>query len=96
MRKKGDLWTPQEIELAQSLIKQRATNEVFLKLLGRPKETCRNKLYRVQFPSAVHHYAGEKIKIPDQVIEDRNRRLMAQQRPFGDPPVGFSALEQRT
>lgn len=33
--------------------------------------------------------------IPIEVIEDRNRRLMAPQPAFGDPRIGYSALDRK-
>ena len=33
--------------------------------------------------------------VPAHVLEDRERRMSAAQPAFGDPPVGFSALDRR-
>lgn len=41
-----------------------------------------------------------RVTVPDEVIEERNRRLMAPKTLTGwlqgDPPAGFSSLERRT
>lgn len=106
MRAAVKSWTPQETELAKSLIEQGATNEMFLSLMGRTRRCAESRLRRVQDSfghiMASGHYAGDgNIKVPPEVWEDRNRRLMAQPRDlsgalFNDPPIGFSALERRT
>jgi len=33
--------------------------------------------------------------VPIEVLKDRERRLLAPQPAFGDPPIGFSALDRR-
>ena len=96
MRKKGEVWTAQQIELAQDLVRRKANDVVFMKLLGTPKKTAQNKLYRMQFPLSVNHYVDSRISVPEEVWEDRNRRLMAQKSLtatlLGDPEPGRAKL----
>lgn len=84
MRAAVKSWTPQETELAKSLIEQGATNEMFLSLMGRTRRCAESRLRRVQDSfghiMASGHYAGDgNIKVPPEVWEDRNRRLNAKQ-----------------
>jgi hypothetical protein len=108
MSAERQFWTAQETELAQSLIAQGASDEMFRSLMGRTKKCAESRLRRVNdhsfgmIKAISNHYAGEgNIKVPPEVIEDRNRRLMARMQMdltgalMNDPPKGFSALERR-
>ena len=97
-------WTAQETELAEKLIAENATNPIFQSLLGRSKQACRDRISRVNNsnrgdvgPSFANGLPP--MNIPAHVIEDRNKRLMAQRSItsllMGDPPEGYSAREKR-
>lgn len=102
MRAKVRTWTAQETELAESLLAEKATNEMFIAALGRTRRCCESRMHRIRFPAKTGHYAQEgRLHIPVEVITDRNKRLMARYQmdltgmTFNDPPPGFSALEKR-
>jgi hypothetical protein len=95
------LWTSQEDELSAHLFRQRAPDEVFRQLLGRSKRTCEDRRTRLRRQregmgsNAVHHYVmGAKVNVPDEVYEDRNKRMIARMQMdltsvlCGDPEPG--------
>jgi len=84
-------WSAQQIEQAKMLYEQRASEELFVRLTGHSKKAAYNKLNRSRYSHAVGHYVmtDTRISVPDDVWEDRNRRLMAQKsltaQLLGDP-----------
>lgn len=95
------VWTADHVELAKKLLKERASNEIFVRLLGHTIHQARQKLVRLAYHE--RRLANDPVKpaiiVPPEVIEDRNRRLMADRdltaALMGDPPRGYSALERR-
>lgn len=90
-------WSSQETELAEKLVMERAPEEVFQQLLGRTRQACRDRLRRLDSGIGKFRDAGPpvpKIIVPPEVIEDRNRRLMARHlmslaaQIMGDPEPG--------
>lgn len=88
------MWSAQETELAEKLIRERASEATFQELLGRTRQACRDRMRRLEDTYGRFRCAGPavpKIKVPDSVIEDRNRRLMSRSEmsvtaiAFGDP-----------
>jgi hypothetical protein len=91
-------WTAQEDELARTLLRQRAKNEIFVQLLGRSKRTAECRMHRLGAPASKIKESGfyvSRISVPEEVIEDRNRRLMAGKSLTGwicgDPPFPAKA-----
>lgn len=76
---RAPMWTPQEIELGKELLDRVASQDECWKLLGRTRQAIRDKLRRVEFDESVKNglIAAGRVIVPDSVIEDRNRRLMA-------------------
>ena len=83
-----------------------ADDAAFMAAMGRTRKCVHSHLRRRNDYSfgnvfKTGHYAGDKIQIPPEVLEDRNRRLMAQYlrspaaQIMGDPIPGFSALDNR-
>jgi hypothetical protein len=83
-----------------------------LRAEGKSLKNIARRLHRAC--SVVHRYVADikkgdresvgarrdRVVIPDEVFEERNRRLAAPHRDLtavfaGDPPVGYSALERR-
>jgi hypothetical protein len=75
-------WTAQETELAEKLIAENASEEACQAMLGRSRQACADRLRRAKDSFGNAERSGfiveQKISIPPQVLEDRNRRLMAQ------------------
>ena len=102
---KGKSWNAQQTELAETLIADGATDDVFLALLGRSKRACLDHMRRVMNRNAgISDATGPIVdnvytRVPPEVLEDRNRRLMARMQMdltgqiCGDPIPGFSALD---
>lgn len=91
-------WSDEETEIARQLLRSGATNDMCLERLGRSFSACRERVERVNLevvtgPSAV------SPKAPAVVLEERARRQMAPVTVtgyiFGDPPLGYSALDKR-
>lgn len=102
------LWSPQETELAESLIGEGANDVKCRQMIGKSRQACLERLKRIRsevlkgLPSTTVHYVDSGYtKAPPEVLEDRNSRLIARmQMDFtavfcNDPPPGFSALERR-
>ena len=91
-------WSAQQVEQAKMLCEQKASEELFVRLTGHSKKAAYNKLNRARYSHAVGHYVmtETRISVPDDVIEDRNRRLMAQKSLtatlLGDPEPGRAKL----
>ena len=98
------IWTPQESELARRLVNERASDNVCQLLLGRTRQACRDRVNRIAnkgagITNATNHSVDTNFtKIPPEVIEDRNRRLMARSQMdltailMNDPEPGRSRL----
>lgn len=65
-------WTAQEIEVAARLVADNASEQICQATLGRTRQACRDKLRRSQ-----KFVSPPKMQVPDHVLDDRNRRLMA-------------------
>jgi hypothetical protein len=86
-------WTTEETELAEQLIKRNAKNDEFLAAVGRSKLVAKQRIDRIRFRDGIDKRPiAPKMKIPAEVIDDRNRRLMARLEMsltgllMGDPP----------
>lgn len=89
-------WTAEETELARTMVKANAKNAEFVTALGRSKLTAKQRLDRVRYRGTLAKRTPPPMfHIPAEVLEERERRRLAPQRAFGDPPVGFSSLERR-
>lgn len=69
-------WTDEETKIAEQLIKRHAKNDEFLATIGRSKTVAKQRLDRVRYHTGVENRSS-LMKVPDHVLEDRNRRLMA-------------------
>lgn len=95
---RSKIWTAQETELAEKLVAEKASDQVCQSLLGRTRQACKDRLSRVVnkqngISSAVNHYvSGYSVKVPPEVLHDRERRLMAPRSLtailMGDPETG--------
>lgn len=98
-------WTEQQTKIAEQLMRIHAHDREFRRLIGKSKKCASDRLNRVRFGRNGKRMkmptAGRVDHIPDSVLEERNKRLMARYEmdltaiTFGDPPVGYSALERR-
>ena len=96
-------WTAQEIEQLKHLRDvERLTFTKIAKIMGRPSATVASKHSYLRTTMPIRHDAEQRISfiIPDAVKEEWKRRQMASHRDLtsafcGDPPLGFSALDQR-
>ena len=91
-------WTPREDQLARTLVALRASNELFIARLGRDKKAALCRLSRLDMEMGKIKESGfyvRRISVPEEVIEDRNRRLMAGKSLTGwicgDPPFPAKA-----
>jgi hypothetical protein len=104
--KHAKFWTSQETELAEKLLKENASNELCLAMLGKTKKACLHRVWRARRDEvnrrsrvAPRPYVQETKIIPQELIEERNRRLTAPRSLTsiicGDPPPNCSALDRR-
>jgi len=98
----GTRWTDEETEIARQLLAARAPEDEFRKLLGRSKHMAAGRIHRLAHPTtSVEPYlmAEPRPEVPDGLWDDRDRRASARlsltARFCGDPPPGYSALDQR-
>lgn len=87
-------WTPEQTEIARQMQADKESSEAFLTKLGRSETAARERVKRKDVRAKTVDRAATP-KIPAGVIEDAVRRAAAPARTFGDPPVGFSALDRR-
>lgn len=74
------LWTPQETELAIQLLDDGADDERCQAVLGRTLQGCRDRIRHCKDSFGNIRKSGFSVSnnsVPQSVIEDRNRRLMA-------------------
>lgn len=87
-------WTADQVELAKKLVLEKAANEIFIRLLGHTIHQAKQKLIRLAY--CERRLADDRVLpatiVPADVLEDRNRRLMADRdltaRLMGDPEPG--------
>jgi hypothetical protein len=97
-------WTADEVERLFQLRTQLGWDWAAIAVeLGRTESGVKSK-----FKAVVHQRActtpslpGEREPIPEHVLAEQAKRLVARARDlagavFGDPPVGFSALDRRS
>jgi predicted ATP-dependent Lon-type protease len=82
MRLTPKFWTAQETELAERLVADNSSDKICIELLGRTRQACFDRVRRMRnkesgISNAVGHMVDiNYVKVPPEVIEDRNRRLM--------------------
>lgn len=93
MNKHGQLWTPQETELAIQLMDEGADDAKCQAILGRSRQGCKDRIRHCKDSFGNIKKSGYSVstkEIPQAVIDDRNRRLMARKSLtgmlMGDPP----------
>lgn len=84
-------WTEEETELAKRLMRANASDEEFWAAVGRSKKVAVQRLDRQRYRASIDKRPmPSTMKVPESVIEDRNRRLMARKSLtgmlMGDPP----------
>jgi hypothetical protein len=98
-------WSQKDYETARRLIKDGASNETCLEVLGRTRKACETKVLYGKAPNSKIPYAPRRgdsaTQLPDEVVTEAKARWSAPRRDisaivFGDPPVGYSALERRS
>jgi hypothetical protein len=96
-------WTP--YDNAQLLYKRDIEKKkwrVIAAEMGRGLTTCQHQWMLIKHPPLPETHKFVKIfRVPESIIRDRNYRASLAPRDltaafFGDPPVGYSALERRT
>lgn len=93
-------WTEREKAIALELVRKKATDAECMAAIGRNYRACYLKTERlIHYPARWLRFPVEqKISLPDSVIEDRNRRLMAKYEMSltgiicGDPEPGRARL----
>lgn len=93
-------WTAQETELAEKLIAENATEEMCQAILGRTRQACADRLRRATDSFGNIQKSGftleARVSIPPEVVNDRNKRLMARKsltaQLMGDPEPGRARL----
>ena len=105
MRKVRPFWNEDETNKAQTMKRNGHTLDEIGKALGRTANAVSRRLSYFNLSVATkkqpHNLTGYSMSVPADVLESREVRLAAPQRDltghlFGDPPVGYSALERRT
>jgi hypothetical protein len=95
-------WTDQETELAMQMLDRNARPAEFIEVLGRTKGAAWKRRRQVQgvkrTKAYICHSMSQKLP-PPEVLDEAVRRQLAPKTLvgylFGDPPIGFSALERR-
>jgi hypothetical protein len=94
-------WTPETIALLERRLNEGASVGDIAKELGRQRSIVSAKAYYLRNNEKGRPGAGNvcAVNVPPDRWEDRDRRLSAPQTltgvMFGDPPIGFSALDRR-
>ena len=94
-------WTVEELELARQMLAARAKDSEFRSRLGRSMKAAKTRI--LYDASSAERYLMADLYprplVPDELLEDRDRRASARlsltARFCGDPPPGYSALDQR-
>ena len=98
-------WTEGELKIAQQLMARKATNEECLAILGRSRHVCYVKTERWKDRSFKLGFRKPRVeppqeRAPEHVLQEAARRMSAPRTITGlicgDPPKGYSALEQRS
>lgn len=91
-------WTDAETDAARELLKKGATDDECREVLGRSFAACRERVERVNL-EVVTGPSATGPKAPPEVLAEKARRAAAPVTitgfVFGDPPVGYSALDRR-
>lgn len=97
-------WTGEEVERLFRLRVQLGWDWAAIACdLGRTESGVKSKFKYVLFQKTVASptLPGQRDPIPDSVLAEQARRVVARARDlagsvFGDPPIGFSALDKRS
>lgn len=102
---KSGKWTAEEWAQAQKLRASGSTYPMIAKELGRSPESVMFRFARMRDGQGTKLHLDAQIDVvarpTPEMFERRNYRLLAESKRdltaalFGDPPPGFSALEQR-
>ena len=98
-------WTEDEIATLCAMRAAGATYAEISRALGRSRDSCEGKIKYMEEQADRTNYTGNKdpenwIPVSQAQWLERERRLLAEPRDLvgalmGDPPRGYSALEQR-
>ncbi len=88
-------WTDAETAEAHAMLDRGATESEFQAALGRTKICAKARINRVEWLNSRCRRMPPQDPVPAEVQAERLRRAMAPQPAFGDPPVGFSALDRK-
>lgn len=92
-------WTLEETEIAQRLLDSQASDAECIAAVGRKRHACYMRLNRERYSPRLIMTKGPPVKAPDASLQDAERRAKAPRTLTawlcGDPPPGFSALDQR-
>lgn len=93
-------WTKEETELARQMLERDAKDADFRRALGRGIEAARNRVERADVTAIIDNRKPPvRMVVPNDVAADAARRALAPVTitgfVMGDPPIGFSALDQR-
>jgi hypothetical protein len=85
-----------EAELLQHRKDGKTVAEI-VPIMGRTLQAIQTRLERLKYGprGKVHFDAPVKTKVPPSILADRDYRANLPTRSFGDPPVGYSALDKR-
>ena len=95
-------WTEQDLATAKRLVAADATGEQCQQALGRSRKACYERVrIGISVEARSHYKTPTAARVPDAVREEAKVRKAAPVRNisafvFGDPPVGYSALERRS
>lgn len=104
MRKERYFWSEAETAAARKMIRDKAPASAFLEAFGKTRKAAMARIRHVDYfkdrrTRNKGEYTPRAPEIPEEVIVERVQRATAARTltgfVFGDPPLGFSALDKR-